>query len=366
MKLKQLNLTVADIADGFYDDDESAGGYGGKLDIRPFYQRESVYDIKKKILVIDSILHGYPLNIMYFAKKIDGTYEVLDGQQRILSFCGYVKNEFSVEHRSFVNISNDEKKDILKYKLTIYTCEGTDKEKLNWFERINVSGVQLTPQELRNAVYAGSWVSSAKRYFSKPNCPADGLANKYIKGRVSRQEFLETAICWHIGSRDDDSIRNYMDKHSKDANADELQLYFEGVVAWIKAKFKVYRKEMLTVDWGSLYNRHKNDTLDADKLENEIKSLMEDFYIDKKGIYEYVLSPKTVADERHLYSRKFEDDVKRAAYELQNGICKECGDKFAFEEMHGDHRKPWIKGGKTRPENCQMLCVPCNTSKGAK
>ena len=373
LKLERLHLTVRDIIEGFYDNADGAGGYGGKLDIRPFYQREYVYDSKKKAAVIDTVKNGYPLNVMYFAKKTDGTYEVLDGQQRILSFCEYTLpvGGFSVEHRSFGNLTPDEQEAILKYELLIYTCEGTDSEKLAWFERINTAGVPLTPQELRNAVYAGTWVTAAKRYFSKPNCPADGLASKYITGRVNRQEFLETAICWHIGSRDDDKIRDYMDKHCKDSNADELTLYFAGVIAWIEAKFKVYRKEMKSVDWGTLYNRHKNDKLDADKLEQEISALMTQTgkggeITNAKGIYEYVLSAKTLADERVLNLRQFSDEEKRIAYEAQEGICRICKKKFELSEMAGDHIIPWSKGGKTEQDNCQMLCKPCNSSKGAK
>lgn len=193
------------------------------------------------------------------------------------------------------------------------------------------------------------------------------MADKYIKGRVSRQEFLETAICWHIGGRDDEKIRAYMDKHSKDTNADELQLYFEAVIAWIKAKFKTYRKEMQFVDWGTLYNRHKNDALDANKLEQEIAALMTDPEVgNRKGVYEYVLSDKSPAEERLLNLRTFDDEQKRIAYEEQKGICSICKKHFEYSEMAGDHILPWSKGGKTEQHNCQMLCKPCNSSKGAK
>ncbi|MCL1902800.1 MAG: HNH endonuclease [Oscillospiraceae bacterium] len=365
MKLERLHLTVEQISKDFYNNDDGAGGLGGKLDIRPFYQRESIYDIKRKELVIDSIINGYPLNIMYFAKKTDGTYEVLDGQQRILSFCEFVsEGGFSVEHRSFGNFYSEEKEKILNYTPMIYTCEGTDTEKLNWFERINVAGLPLTSQELRNAVYSGPWVSAAKRYFSKPNCPAGGLADKYIKGRVSRQEFLERAIQWHICSKEDEKIRDYMNKHCKESNADELQLYFEAVIAWVKAKFKIYRNEMQYVDWGMLYNRHKNDTLDANKLEKEIETLMTDPDVgNRKGIYEFILSNKLPNDERLLNLRLFDNEQKRLVYEKQKGICTKCGKKFELKQMEADHITPWSQGGKTNIENCQVLCKDCNRRK---
>jgi hypothetical protein len=366
MKLERLHLTVGELADGFFDNNDGAGGWSGRLDIRPFYQRESVYDIRKKTLVVDSIRHDYPLNIMYFAKRQDGTYEVLDGQQRILSFCGYVNGDYSIEQRSFVNLLEDEQRVIKNYEPMVYTCEGTDREKLDWFERINTAGEPLTPQELRNAVYAGAWVSSAKKYFSKPSCPADGLGSGYIKGRVNRQEYLERAICWHAGSGADEAIREYMNTHCREANADDLWLYFNAVIGWVKAKFKVYRSEMKSVDWGILYNRHKDDALDADALEAQVKALMEDAEVtSKKGIYPYVLSGKTPADESLLNLRAFDNSQKRAAYERQGGVCPRCGKLFGYAEMEGDHIVPWSRGGKTDDGNCQMLCRPCNGTKSA-
>ena len=241
----------------------------------------------------------------------------------------------------------------------VYTCEGTDSEKLKWFETINIAGEKLYKQELRNAVYHGSWVSDAKRYFSRPECPAYGVASKYLKGSPIRQDYLETAIGWI----NDGDIVGYMSEHQHEKSAVALWNHFRSVIDWVEATFTEYRKEMKGVPWGDLYNRHKDVKLDPDEIEGEVAELMMDEEVQKKsGIYLYVLT----REEKHLSLRMFTDAQKREAYERQKGICLVCNDPFKLEEMEGDHIDPWSQGGKTDAENCQMLCKPCNRRKSDK
>lgn len=360
MKIELMNLTVRDVVDGYENnDEEGVVGYGGKLNIRPKYQREFVYKDEQRNEVIRTIRKDLPLNVMYWCKTEEG-YELMDGQQRTLSFCMYVNGDFSVGDMAFHNLPKDKQNQILNYKLFIYVCEGTESEKLEWFKIINIAGEKLTDQELRNAVYAGSWTSDAKRYFSKPGCVAQKIANKYVKGDAIRQEYLETAIKWKA-SADEQTIEGYMSKHQHDQNALELWNYFRGVIDWAQNIFPKYRKEMKGVNWGSLFNEFGTDSsLNAKKLEARVAALMADEDVTKKsGIYEYVLR----GDERVLSIRAFTDRDKRTAYEKQKGICPKCGKKFKIEEMEADHITPWSKGGKTIPENCQMLCKDCNRRK---
>jgi hypothetical protein len=289
----------------------------------------------------------------------DGHYEVIDGQQRTLSICQYVKGDFSIEGLAFHNLQDDQQQQIHDYKLMVYFCSGTDSERLEWFRTINIAGVELTDQELRNAVYAGPWTADAKRYFSKTGCPAYGLASPYIKGKPIRQEYFETAIEWHVKG----TIEDYMSEHQHDENATPLWHYFQSVIAWVKATFPKYRKEMKGVPWGELYNQFQGKPLDTDALEKRVAKLMLDEDVEKKpGIYPYVLD----GDERHLNIRAFSDNMKREAYERQKGICVKCNKHFEFEEMEGDHVKPWHEGGKTIAANCQMLCKPDNRTKSGK
>ena len=230
MKIELLDLTVRELVED-YDDDGEGGvtGYGGKLDIRPPFQREFIYKDKERNAVIDSILKGFPLNVMYWADREDGTFEIIDGQQRTISVAQYVGGVFSVERKYFENLPSDKQELILDYELTVYVCSGTHSEKLEWFQTINIAGQELTNQELRNAVYAGSWLSDAKRYFSRRGRAAYPIGNAYVKGRVERQEYLETAIKWI--SRD--SIEDYMGKHQHDENALPLWDYFQSVINWV-------------------------------------------------------------------------------------------------------------------------------------
>ncbi|HRN69333.1 MAG TPA: DUF262 domain-containing protein [Promineifilum sp.] len=357
MKIELHEMTVREVAAGYVDSaEEGVVGYGGKLNIRPKYQREFVYDGKQRNAVIDTIRKDFPLNVMYWVKNDDGTFEVLDGQQRTISFCQYVIGDFSLDNRAFHNLTETEKEQILDYKLMVYFCEGNDKEKLDWFRIINIAGEKLTDQELRNAVYTGPWLSDAKLKFSKTGCAAYGLAKDYVTGSPIRQEFLETAIKWISKG----NIEAYMSAHQHDPNANELWTYFRNVIEWVKDTFTVYRKEMKGIEWGGLYDEFRDKLYDTAKLEQEIQTLLiDDDVTKKKGVYAYVLT----RNERHLSLRAFSDNQKREAYERQKGNCKKCGKHFEFSGMAGDHITPWSKGGKTVAENCQMLCADCNRRK---
>ncbi|MBP5633316.1 DUF262 domain-containing protein [Candidatus Saccharibacteria bacterium] len=358
MKIELHQIKIKDVFDGYRDsDEEGVVGYGGRLDIRPKYQREFVYDDKKRNAVIDTIRKGYPLNVMYWAEKSDGSFEILDGQQRTISFCRYLEGDFSIDNKYFHSLTSDEREQIEEYELQIYICrDGTESEKLEWFKTINIAGEKLTDQELRNAVYAGSWTTDAKRHFSKTGCAAYGLAEKYMNGSPIRQDYLETALKWIS----DGEIDEYMSKHQHDENASELWQYFQTVIAWVQMLFPNYRKEMKGLEWGEFYNRYHNNSYDAQKMEQEIVRLMQDEDVTaKKGIYQYLLC----GDERYLSIRAFTDNMKREAYERQNGICTNCGEHFEIGEMEADHITPWSQGGKTVAENCQMLCRDCNRRK---
>lgn len=364
MKIELKQIMVREAVDGYVNnDEEGVAGYGGKLNIRPKYQREFVYKDDKRNAVIETVRKDFPLNVMYWVKNEDGTFEVLDGQQRTISFCEYVEGKFSLDFGSgsqyFHNLTNTEKEQILNYELMIYFCEGNDKEKLDWFKIINIAGEKLTDQELRNAVYTGPWLTDAKRYFSKTGCAVYGIAGDYLKGAAIRQEYLETAINWISCG----NIEKYMAEHQHDPNANDLWLYFQGVINWTKAVFPNYRKEMKGIDWGFLYNEFKDGKFDSGKLEKEITKLMQDEDVTRKpGIYEYVLT----RNEKFLNIRAFTDKMKREAYERQKGVCSKCKEHFEIEEMEADHIKPWHEGGKTVSENCQMLCKQDNRIKSGK
>lgn len=364
MNIELKEITVREMAEGYKDNDENGVvGYGGKLDIRPPYQREFIYKDKQRDAVIDTITKDFPLNVMYWAVREDGKFEVIDGQQRTISVCQFVEGDFSFNDRYFHNLQKDEQEQILNYKLMIYFCSGTDSEKLEWFKTINIAGEKLTDQELRNAVYHGSWVSDAKRYFSKTGCPAYGIGGDYLNGSAIRQDYLETAIGWISGDNSNESINNYMAKNQHEPNANELWLYFQSVINWVKAVFPNYRKEMKGLDWGVLYNEFHKQKFDSARLEKEVATLMEDEDVtNKKGIYSYVLTGK----EKYLNIRAFSKNQKREAFERQKGICPVCGEKFELDEMEADHITPWHEGGKTSADNCQMLCKEDNRRKSGK
>lgn len=360
MEIELHEIMVRDIVDGYKDNQEDGViGYGGKLDIRPPFQREFIYNEKQRNAVIDTINKGFPLNVMYWSKNGD-KYELLDGQQRTLSICQYVNQDFSVDYKFFSNLPTDLQDKILDYKLMIYICDGTPSEKLDWFNIINIAGEKLTAQELRNSQYTGTWLYDAKRHFSKTGCPAYQIGEKFLNGSTIRQDYLETALKW-ICERDNHAeIKDYMAMHQNDDDANELWQYYQSVIDWIKRVFPIYRREMKGIDWGILYNHCKDNKYNSDKLEEELKILMmDDDVTNKKGIYTYLL----MREEKYLNIRSFTENQKREAYEKQKGICKNCGNHFEINEMEADHITPWHAGGKTIPENCQMLCKECNRRK---
>lgn len=360
MKIELHEIPIRDVVNGYMDsDEEGVIGYGGKLNIRPKYQREFVYKDQQRDAVIDTVTKNFPLNVMYWVKNEDGLFEVLDGQQRTLSLCKYVKGDFSFNQLGFHNLTNDKQAQFLNYKLMVYICEGTDSEKLDWFKIINIAGEKLTDQELRNAVYTGLWLTDAKRHFSKTQCAAYGLAKDYMNGDCIRQGYLERVLDWISRG----NIEKYMAEHQHSPNASEIWQYFQFVISWVKTIFPKYRKEMKIVDWGRLYNLYHDKLYDSQKLDHEIAVLMQDDDVTKKtGIYEYLLSQ----DEKYLNIRAFTDAMKREAFEKQIGICTHCKKTFTLEEMETDHITPWHAGGKTNAENCQMLCKGCNRRKSGK
>jgi hypothetical protein len=361
MNIQLKEITVGELTNGYQDNAENGVvGYGGKLDIRPPYQREFIYKDKQRDAVINTITKDFPLNVMYWAVREDGGYEIIDGQQRTISICQYVTGGFAFKNRYFHNLQNDEKEQILNYKLMVYFCEGTGSEKLEWFKTINIAGEKLTEQELRNAVYHGSWTSDAKRYFSKNGCPAQGIASDYLNGSAIRQEYLETAIEWISNGE----IEKYMSEHQHDSNASALWIYFQSVISWVTATFATKRSRFMKgVDWGMLYNRFKNNVYDTHAIETETAKLITDDDItNKKGIYPYILT----RDEKYLSIRTFTNSMKQKVYERQEGICAHCKKHFELPEMEADHITPWHEGGKTDEANCQMLCKNCNRRKSGK
>lgn len=360
MKIELKKITIREVVEGYVDSAENGVlGYGGRLNIRPKYQREFVYKEKQRNAVIETVTNKFPLNVMYWAVCEDGTFEIIDGQQRTISICQYINGDFAYMFRYFHNLTANEQEEILNYELMIYFCSGTDSEKLKWFQTINIAGEELTQQELRNAVYSGEWVTDAKRYFSRNGCAAAKIASDYARGSVIRQEYLETAISWIS----DGNIEIYMAKHQHDANAAALWRYFQSVITWVEQTFIKKRPIMKGVDWGPLYNKYKDKVYNVENLEKEIQKLILDDDVTKQsGIYPYLLT----GDERHLSIRAFTPAMKLSAYERQKGVCPMCNEHYEINQMEGDHITPWHAGGRTIAENCQMLCRDCNRRKSGK
>jgi len=373
MTIIPLEITVGDITKGYVNNDElGVRGFGGQLDIRPPYQREFIYDEKEQQAVIRTVLNGYPLNVMYWVKRSDDAecpYEVMDGQQRTLSLCEYVDGKFAYFYKNFFNQPDDIKKKILDYKLTIYVCEGNASEKLEWFKTINIAGKPLNEQEINNAVYAGPFVSDAKRHFSKSNSGAARLGRDLVNGTPIRQDFLKKALEWMADHETRNGHRQtvvgYMAEHQHDPNANNLWTYFQTVLNWAITNFdlKRFKKIMKGLDWAWLYDNYGQTTLDTAALGKRISELMRDSEIQRpSGIIPYALT----GDEHHLDLRAFPEDIKLAVWEKQEHICVNCGKEFDFEFMEADHITPWSKGGRTVADNCQMLCRECNRRKGNK
>lgn len=374
MKIQLKTITIRELVEGYVDkQEEGVRGYGGRLNIRPAYQREFIYKEKQREAVIHTVRRNFPLNTMYWAVSTpppdplpasgEGEFELMDGQQRTISICQYVAGDFAItvdgSPMFFGNLTAERQKQILDYELSVYVCEGTDQEKLDWFKIINIAGEKLTDQELRNAIYTGPWLADAKRWFSKTGCPAYAIGEKYVNGSPIRQDFLETALEWISGKE----VEKYMADHQHYPNASELWIYFQAVITWVQAVFPKYRREMKGVEWGYLYNQFSQGVYDANALEEQALKLIDDDEVqNQKGIYTYLLT----GDERALNLRKFDEKIKRRVYERQKGICVKCKKHFDISEMEADHITPWSEGGKTIEANCQLLCQRDNRSKGGR
>ena len=355
MKIERKTIKVRDICEGYSNDiDDGVYGLNGKLNVRPQYQREFVYEEEQRSLVIDSIRRGYPLSVMYWAENPeDGTFEVIDGQQRTISICDFIMDAFSVDYRFWHNLLPDEQEEILNYELDVYIgYGGTPEERYDWFYRVNQSGEKLLNQELLNATFRGPWVSDARRYFSKPNCPAYNLAKDYVSGKAIRQDYLKTALIW----MSNDNVMSFMKQHRDDENAIPLWDYFQNVIKWVKKTFPKYYKEMKGVNWGYLYNNYKDIDIDIDEISDRVDELMLDKEITRKGgIFNYVLT----GDEKSLSIMEFDKKSKKQTYKLQNCCCKCCGERFEEDDLEAIHIIPWRDGGKVTTENCQLVCRQC-------
>lgn len=373
MKIEPKAIRVSEIFNGYADNgDDGVFAYGGKLAIRPAYQREFVYNDEQAEAVVQTVLKCFPLNVMYWVKTGDDSYEVLDGQQRTLSLMQYLSHKFPItldgQKYYWDALPDDKYSAIMNYECMIYICDGKESEKLEWFKVVNIAGEKLTDQELRNSVYTGKWLSDAKRYFSKRNCAAKGISDKYITGDPNRQELLEKALRGICGLQGVTDITEYMAAHKSDNDADELWQYFQDVIHWTEKIFPKYYPDMKGIDWCNLYNKYSGNSYNSSDMRDETKRLHEDEDVQKtKGIYEFLLCRQTDPFAGRLLNiRAFDKRDKIAAYSRQNGICPICGEHFDFDEMEGDHIKPWSKGGHTTPENCQMLCRDCNGKKTDK
>lgn len=373
LTIDQIEVTVGEITDGYINNDEQGvRGYGGRLDIRPPYQREFIYDEKERQAVITTVLHEYPLNVMYWVRRDDDAdcpYEVMDGQQRTLSLCEYVAGKFAYDFKYFGNQPEDVQKQILKYRLTVYVCEGEASEKLEWFKTINIAGKPLNEQEIRNAIYAGPFVTDAKRHFSKTNCAAWRLGRDLVPGSPIRQDFLLRALEWMADHESRQghaqSAVGYMAVHQHDPNANNLWTYYQNVINWAVTNFspRHFKRIMKGLDWAALYDAYHTQTLDTAALAERISTLMRDGEVQRKqGIIPYVLD----GDERHLDLRAFPDDIRLAVWEAQGHRCALCGCEADVELMEADHIVPWCKGGRTVRENCQLLCRVCNRRKSGR
>ena len=380
----KTNITVADICEGFvYNELEGKGLFGlsGKLTIQPEYQRNYIYaDGKRDVAVIDSILKGYPLGLIYFVKVKDDQFEVLDGQQRITSFGRYVTNKFAVKDENgmeqyFSGIAADKQSRILETKLTIYECEGEESEIKQWFRTINIAGVPLNNQELLNAIFSGPFVTLGKEEFSNSQNSNIQKWSAYVSGSANRQEFLECALDWVSKGNIDD----YMSRHRYDTNIKALKTYFNSVIDWVSGVFKDVEKEMCGLEWGRLYEEHHKKAYNPTKVSDEVRKLYGDPYIkNRRGIFEYILGGST--DTKLLDVRVFEEATKRSVYAKQTqeaetkkvSNCPLCSighdanktKIWKLTEMDADHVAAWSKGGATDVKNCQMLCKTHNRAKG--
>ena len=382
----RTDLTVADICKGFvYNEFEGKGLFGlsGKLTIQPEYQRNYIYaDGKRDVAVIDSILKGYPLGLIYFTKVAEDRYEVLDGQQRITSFGRYVTGKFAIKDdndipRYFVGLPTDLQEKIMQKPLTIYICEGTESEIKEWFKTINIAGVPLNDQELSNAIHSGPFVTKAKEEFSNSQNANIQKWSAYVSGNVDRQDYLRTALEWVSKGNIDD----YMSRHRYDDNITELKAYFTSVIDWVSSVFIDVDNDMRGLPWGEFYERYHHNAYAPDEVSRKLHELYADDYVNNtKGIYEYILGG--CVDHKLLNIRVFDEPTKKKVYAKQTDKAKEKNISncplcamgsdnnknriWKITEMDADHVTAWSKGGATDINNCQMLCKTHNRAKGNK
>ena len=380
----KTDITIADVVNGFeYNELEGKGllGLGGKLIIQPEYQRSYIYaGGNRDVAVIDSILKGYPIGLIYFNKTKDGAYEVLDGQQRITSIGRYVRDLFAARdyngnQQNYSGLASDMQKRIMQTPLLVYVCEGEETEIKDWFRTINIAGVPLNQQEILNAVYSGPFVTLAREEFSNSSNSNVQKWNAYISGTINRQDYLERALQWVSNGH----IDEYMSKHRSDDNIDELKNYFTKVIDWISDVFIDVEKEMRGIDWGRLYEIYRENSYDSVEISNRVRELYSDFEVkDKKGVFEYILAGEK--DVNLLNVRVFDEPTKKAVYAQQNmnvkskdiSNCSYCAighdsnkDKiWDIKDMDADHVSAWSKGGSTEQANCEMLCKSHNRAKG--
>ena len=380
----KTDLTVRDINEGFvYNEYEGKGlfGWNGRLTIQPEYQRNYIYaDGKRDVAVIDSLLKGYPLGLLYFVKVGEDKYEILDGQQRVTSFGRFITNKFAIkdEHgmeQYFDGLAKNLQDKILDSQLTIYICEGEESEIKEWFKTINIVGVPLNNQELLNAIYSGPFVTMAREEFSNSQNANIQKWSAYIKGDVNRQEYLATALNWVSKG----NIDSYMSQHRFDTNITELRTYFNSVITWASTVFKDVKSDMRGLEWGRLYEKYHNNSYDPNKVSEILCKLYADPQVqDTKGICEYILGG--CKDTKLLNIRVFDDNTKRVVYEKQTQeaelkdisncpLCAIGNDNnknriWELKEMDADHVTAWSKGGSTDIDNCQMLCQTHNRAKG--
>ena len=382
----RTDITVEDICNGFvYNEYEGKGLFGlsGKLVIQPEYQRNYIYaDGKKDVAVIDSLLKGYPLGLIYFTKVAEDKYEVLDGQQRITSFGRFVTGKFAIKDangmpRYYSGLAEDLKRKIMDSKLTIYICEGTESEIKEWFKTINITGVPLNDQELSNAIHSGPFVTLAKEEFSNSQNANVQKWSAYISGSVIRQDYLRTALEWVSKG----NVDAYMSQHRYDNNITELKTYFNSVIDWISSVFSDVDDTMRGLAWGNFYEKYHRNAYDPHTVSLKVRELLADYYVkDKKGIYEYILGG--CENHKLLNVRIFDEPTKKSVYTAQTATAKAQGISncpycamgadnnrtriWKQNEMDADHVTAWSKGGATDISNCQMLCKSHNRAKGNK
>ena len=385
----RTDITIAEICDGFtYNEYEGKGLFGlsGKLTIQPEYQRNYIYaDGKKDVAVINSILKGYPIGLIYFVKVAEDKFEVLDGQQRITSVGRFIEEKFAITDGNgiphyFRGLAKDLQDKILQTKLTIYECEGTESEIKEWFKTINITGVPLNEQELANAIHSGPFVTLAKEEFSNSGNSNIQKWSAYIRGNANRQDFLRTALSWVSKAYlDKDNLDKYMSLHRYDHTIYELKTYFNAVIDWISSVFIDVEDEMQGLDWGRLYEMYHRQSYDRNKVSALVKALLSDYYVkDRKGVFEYILGG--CVDKTLLNIRIFDEITKKTVYKTQTQQAEEKGCSncplcaigtnnnktriWKLTEMDADHVTAWSNGGATDKTNCEMLCKTHNRAKG--